>query len=166
MNTRHECLCRLFLFLGSFGIPGAAALNFGTSVERNYVVLNGVGAFFVNVEPLFAPSLDRIRKLDVEIVDISTNTDNNATYVISDVVGAIAAEAENAFPQSPIRRDSKETFAQCDKNGNVEDGIGSQLMKLQPIHEKQSMEKIVDGSRKAANKMVNEANPIFHRGVG
>jgi hypothetical protein len=61
-------------------------------------VFNRVGAFFVNVEPPFAPSLDRIRKFDVEVIDISSDTDNNAAYVIGGVVGAIAAEAENAFP--------------------------------------------------------------------
>jgi hypothetical protein len=91
-------------------------------------VLHRIGAFFVNVEPLFAPSLDRVRKFDVEIVDISTNTDYNATYVISDVVGAIAAEAENSFPKNPIRSDSKEALAKRDENRNVKDGIGSQLV--------------------------------------
>jgi hypothetical protein len=100
--------------------------------------------FFVDVEPLFAPSLDRIRKLDVEIIDISPNTDNNATYVISDVVGAITAEAENALPQSPIGSDSEEAFAKCDKNRNVKDGIGSQLVQLNPINEKKAAEEIMD----------------------
>jgi hypothetical protein len=143
-DTSHERLCRLFLFFRSFGIPGTATLNPGTSVERNYVVLHRIGAFFVDVEPLFAPSLDRIRKLDVEIIDISPNTDNNATYVISDVVGAITAEAENALPQSPIGRDSEEAFAKCDKNRNVKDGIGSQLVQLNPINKKKAAEEIVD----------------------
>jgi hypothetical protein len=116
MNTRHKSFCRLFLFFGSFSVPGTAALDLGTSVERNYVVLHRVGTFFVNVEPSFAPSLDRIRKLDVEIIDISSDTDNNAAYVIGGVVRAITAEAENAFPQNPIRRNSEEAFAKCDKN--------------------------------------------------
>jgi hypothetical protein len=44
----------------------------------------------------------------------------------------------------------------------MEDGVGSKVMKLQPVHEKKSTEKIVDRSRKATNEMVNKANPIFH----
>ena len=78
-------------------------------------------------------------------------------------MGAIAAEAEDALPQSPIRMDSEEALAKCDENRDMEDGIGSQLVKLQPIHKKQTAEEIMDGSRKAADKMVNEANPIFYR---
>jgi hypothetical protein len=110
--------------------------------------------------------LDRIRKFDVEIVDISTNTDNNATYVISDVVGAIAAEAENAFPQSPIGRDSEEAFAKCDENRNVKDGIGGQLVQLNPINKKKTAEEIVDWGREAADEMINKTNPILHWRLG
>jgi hypothetical protein len=166
MNTRHKCFCRRFLFFGSFSIPGAAAQNFGTSVERDYVVLNRIGTFFVYVEPPFAPPLDRIRKFDVEVINVSSDTDNNAAYVISGVVGAIAAEAENAFPQSPVRRDSKEAFAQRDKNGNMEDGIGGQLVQLNPINKKKAAEEIVNWGRKAADEVINKTNPILHWRVG
>jgi hypothetical protein len=166
MNTRHKSFCRLFLFFGSFSVPGTAALDLGTSVERNYVVLHRVGTFFVNVEPSFAPSLDRIRKLDVEIIDISSDTDNNAAYVIGGVVRAITAEAENAFPQNPIRRNSEEAFAKCDKNGNVKDGIGGQLVQLNPINEKKAAEEIMNWGRQAADKVINETNPILHWRVG
>ena len=166
MNTRHKCFCRLFLFFGSFSVPGTAALNFGTSVERDYVVFHRVGTFFVNVEPSFAPSLDRIRKLDVEIINVSSDTDNNAAYVIGGVVGAIAAEAENAFPQSPIRRDSEEAFAKCDENRNVKDGIGGQLVQLNPVNKKKAAEEIVNWGRKAADEVINETNPVLHWRVG
>jgi hypothetical protein len=110
--------------------------------------------------------LDRIRKFDVEIINVSSDTNNNTTYVISGVVRAIAAEAENAFPQSPIRRDSKEAFAQCDKNGNVEDGIRGQLVQLNPVNKKKAAEEIVNWGRKAADEVINETNPVLHWRVG
>jgi hypothetical protein len=108
--------------------------------------------------------LDGVGEFDVEIFDIRTDANNNTTYVVGNVVGAIAAEAENALPQSPIRLGPEEALAKGDKNRNMEDGVGSELMKLQPVHEKQSTKKIMDRSREAENEVVNEANPIFHRG--
>jgi hypothetical protein len=110
--------------------------------------------------------LDGVGEFDVEVFDIRADANNNTTYVVGDVVGAIAAEAEYALPQSPIRLDPEEALAKGDENRNVEDGIGSQLMKLQPVHEKQSTKKIMDRSREATNEVVNEANPIFHGGDG
>ena len=111
MDTGHQCLCRCFFFFSGFSVPGSAAKNLGTSIERSYVVLRRVGAFFVHIEPSFAPSLDGVGEFDVKVLDVRANANNNTAYVVGDVVGAIAAEAENAFPQSPIGRDSEEAFA-------------------------------------------------------
>ena len=68
------------------------------------------------------------------------------------------------FHRAQFMLGPEEALAKGDENRNVVDGIGSQLMKLQPVHEKQSTKKIMDRSREAANEVVNEANPIFHRG--
>jgi hypothetical protein len=136
------------------------------SVERNYVVFHGIGTFFVYIEPPFAPALDGVRKLDVEIIDIGSDTDNYTTYVVGGVVSAIAAKAENALPKSPIRSDSKKAFAKRDKNRNVKDGIGGQLVKLNPIDKEKTAEEIVDWGRKAADEMINKTNPIFHWRIG
>jgi hypothetical protein len=45
----------------------------------------------------------------------------------------------------------------------MEDGIGSQLMQLQPVNEEKTVEEIVNGGREAANKVVNKTDPIFDR---
>jgi hypothetical protein len=166
VDTGHQRLCRRFLFVGGLGVPGSAAKNFGTTVKGGDVIFQRVGTLLADVQTFFSPPLDGVGKFDVEIFDIRTSANNNTAYVIGDVVRAITAKAEDALPQSPIGLDSKEALAKCDKNRNVEDGVGSQLMKLQPVNKKQTTEKIVDGSRKAANKMVDKANPIFHRGIG
>jgi hypothetical protein len=72
--------------------------------------------------------LDGVGEFDVKIFDIRANANNNTAYVVGKVVGAIAAEVEDALPQSPVRRDSEEAFAKSNKNGDMEDGIGSELM--------------------------------------
>lgn len=124
MNTGHQRLCCRFLFFSGLRVLGSAAKNFGTSVERRNVILHRVGAFFANIQPSFAPPLDGVEEFDVKIFDIRANANNNTTYVVGDVVGAIAAEAEDALPQSPIRMDSEEALAESDENRDMEDGIG------------------------------------------
>ena len=107
-------------------------------------MFHGIGTFFVYIEPPFAPSLDRVRKFDVKIIDVGSDTDNNTAYVVGGVVSAIAAKAENALPKSPIRSDSKEAFAKGDKNRNMKDGIGGQLVQLNSIDKEKTAEEIVD----------------------
>jgi hypothetical protein len=72
--------------------------------------------------------LDGVGEFDIEILDISTDTDNNTTYVIGNVVGAVVVKAENTLPHSPVRLGPEEAFTKSDKDRNVKDGIGSQLM--------------------------------------
>jgi hypothetical protein len=55
--------------------------------------------------------LDGVGEFNVKILDVRADADNNAAYVVSGVVGAIAAKTEDTFPQSPVRRDSEEALA-------------------------------------------------------
>jgi hypothetical protein len=94
------------------------------------VVLLGVKILLADVQPFPVPPLDEVGEFDVKIINVRTDTDNNATYIISDVVGAIAADAENMFPQGPIWMGPEETLTEGDKDRYVEDRIGGQLMQL------------------------------------
>ena len=107
--------------------------------------------------------MDGVGGFNVKILDIRADANNNTAYVVGNIVGAITAEAEDALPQSPIGMDSKKALAKGNENRNMEDGVGSKVVKLQPIHEKQTTKKIMDGGREASDKVVNEANPIFNR---
>jgi hypothetical protein len=77
--------------------------------------------------------LNRVRELDIEIFDIWADADNNTTHIIGGVVGAVAADKENAFPQAPIRRGPEKAFAECNEDRNMEDGIGRKMVQLQPV---------------------------------
>ena len=41
--------------------------------------------------------------------------------------------------------DAQEGFAESDKKGNVQDGVGSQLMQLNPVDKQKSTQKLMDG---------------------
>lgn len=71
--------------------------------------------------------MDGVGEFDV---DVRADTDNNTTYVVGDIVGAVAAKVENAFPQGPIWFGPEKALAEGDKDGDVENGIGSQLVQL------------------------------------
>ena len=141
MDALHQRFCRRFLFVGSFCIPGAAAEDFLVAVKRGNVVFQRVGAFLMDIQPFFAPPLDGVGEFDVEIFDVRADANNNTAYVVGNIVGAITAEDEDALPHRPISLGSEEALAKGDENRNVEDGVGSELMKLQPIHKKQSTKK-------------------------
>lgn len=48
----------------------------------------------------------------------------------------------------------------------MEDGIGGQLVQLNPINKKKAVEEIVNWGRKAADEVINKTNPILHWRVG
>jgi hypothetical protein len=114
----------------------------------------------MNVQPLFPPALNGVGKFDIKIVDFRPNTYNNAANIVGDVVVAIAANAKDAFPQGPIGLDPEKALTECDKNRNVEERVGRQMMQLKPIDKKETMEKFVDWGRKSSDEVVNETNPI------
>ena len=136
--------------------------NFGAAVERSDVVFRRAAAILADVQPSSAPPLDGVGEFDVKTLDIRADANNNTAYVVGNVVGAITAEVEDAHPQSPVGMDSKERFAQGDEDRDVEDGVGSKMVKLQSIHEQQPTKEVMDGSGKTTDEMVDKTYPVSH----
>jgi hypothetical protein len=55
-----------------------------------------------------------------------------------------------------MRVDAKETFTESDKDGNVQNGIGGQLVKLNPVDEEQTAEKFMEGDGKTTDEEVDK----------
>lgn len=70
----------------------------------------------------------------------------------------MAFDVENFPPQAPVGVNAEEGFTQSNKDGNVEDGIGSQLPELNPLEEKKRAKKLVGGERKSAKQKSGEHN--------
>jgi hypothetical protein len=92
--------------------------------------------FVLDVQPLFAPSLDGVGELNIKTTYVGSDADANAAYVIDDAARVVPSEIEDTFPQAPMRMGPEETFAEGDEDRNMEDGIWVQLMQLDPIKEK------------------------------
>jgi hypothetical protein len=72
--------------------------------------------------------LDGVGKLDIKIVYVGSDADENAAYIVDDAVRVVPPEIKDTFPQAPMRMGPEETFAEADKDRNMEDGIWGQLM--------------------------------------
>ncbi|KAK1598135.1 hypothetical protein QYE76_017557 [Lolium multiflorum] len=107
--------------LTSSSSPDKENKNDNQSVSEDYMA----DLCFVHARATFCAILDRIRKFDVEVIN-GSNTDNNAAYVIGGVVSHYYVR-QKCVSTNPVR-DSKKAFAQRDKDRNMEDGIGGQLV--------------------------------------
>jgi hypothetical protein len=54
--------------------------------------------------------LDGVGEFNIEIINVGTDTDTNAAYIVDDVPRVVAPEIENALPHVPIRMDTEETL--------------------------------------------------------
>jgi hypothetical protein len=61
--------------------------------------------------------------------------------------------------------DAKETLAKCGEDRNVENGIRSQLIRLNPIDKQKPTKKFVDSNGQAANKEISENYPKTFRRI-
>jgi hypothetical protein len=74
------------LFFGcSFYVPGVAPLDIFGSIEGCKTIFLGIRRLVLDIKPLPAPALDGVGELHIKIVDIGTNTDAYATYVVDDI---------------------------------------------------------------------------------
>lgn len=62
--------------------------------------------------------------------------------------------------------DTEETFAKSDDNGDMEDGIGSRLLQLNPVNENESPKKLMNMHGEAANEEISENYPISFGRIG
>jgi hypothetical protein len=102
----------------------------------------------LEIEPFLSPALDRFPHWKIEIVvflsdDEADSTDNMRTFA-----SAVALDIENLPPKIPVGVNAEEYLAYSDGNDDVEDGVWSQLPKLNPIGEKKATEEIVGWKRK------------------
>jgi hypothetical protein len=59
-----------------------------------------------------------------------------------------------------MRMDAQEALAKSDEDGNVENRIGSQLVQLNSIDEKEYPKELMNWNGEAVNKEISEDNPI------
>ena len=64
-----------------------------------------------------------------------------------------------------MRMDAEETFTEGNKDRDMEDGIGSQLMQLNPVNKQESTKKFVDWNGQATEEEVSKSYPETLGGI-
>jgi hypothetical protein len=100
MDAGNQGVSGRFFFGCGLRVPGLAPLNFFDTVKGLKIVLLGRRRLILDVKPFPAPALDGVGELHVEVVNIGTDADANATHVVDDVLRVVAPEEENAFPEA------------------------------------------------------------------
>jgi hypothetical protein len=77
-----------------------------------------------------------------------------------------APDDENLPPKRPVGFDPQETLTERDKTRNVQNGVGIQIVKLNPVGEKKPTEERMRGKRKPPEEKGEEEYPEVCRWPG
>jgi hypothetical protein len=93
----------------------------------------GVGGFVLGIVPLRPPPGIVFGHLEVEVFDVWAHLNAETAGLEWQRV----PNDENSAPQRPVGFNPQETFTECDEACNVKDGIGIQIVELNPVSKKE-----------------------------
>jgi hypothetical protein len=102
-----------------------------------------VGGFVLGIVPLRPPPGIVFGRLEVEILDVWAHLDAKTAGLIWQRV----PNNEDSAPQCPVGFDPQEALTERDKAHNVKDGIGIQVVELNPVRKKKTAEERMRGKR-------------------
>jgi hypothetical protein len=77
-----------------------------------------------DVEPLLPLVLDRLKNIEVKVLDIRPDRNNEATDGIGIVLPVLPLHKEEAPPHAPLGVNAQEAFAKGNEIGVVKNGVG------------------------------------------
>jgi hypothetical protein len=162
LDLLHQRLCNLQLLIGKVMPPRhARSKNAGGPkfLESEIFV---VGGFVLGVVPLRPPPRIVFGCLEVEVFDVWTHLNTETAGLIWQRV----PNNENSAPQRPVGFNPQETFTECDEARNVMDGIGIQIMELNPVSEKKTAEERMRWKRQTPQQEGDKGYPKSRRRPG
>jgi hypothetical protein len=113
------------------------------------------GGLVLGVEPLRPPAGIVFQRSKVEVLDVRAHLAAEAAGLVMER----APNDENLPPERPVGFDPQETFTERNKTRNVQDGVGIQIVKLNPIGEEKPAEERMRGERKPLEEKSKEKYP-------
>jgi hypothetical protein len=101
------------------------------------------GGFVLGIEPLCPPAGIVFWHLEIEVVDVLAHLAAEAASLV--VLRAL--DVKNSMPERPMGLNPQETFTKDDETRNVQNSVGIQIMKLNPISEKETLKERIRGER-------------------
>jgi hypothetical protein len=144
LNLLHPRLCSLHLFLGKFVPPRLPGTNSGGRSKFFKTEVLAGEEFVLGIEPLRPPARIVLRHLEIEIFDVLTHLAAEA----ASLVVRRTPDGENSTPKGPVGFDPEEAFTEHDETRNVENSVGSQIVKLNPVGKEKTSEERMRGKQK------------------
>jgi hypothetical protein len=101
------------------------------------------GGLILGIKPFRPPTGVVFGHLEIEVRDVRAHLAAKATSLIAQRV----PDSKNPAPKRPMGLDPQKTLTERDKTRNVQNCIGIQIMKLNPINEEKTTKKRVWGKR-------------------
>jgi hypothetical protein len=143
LDLLHQRLCDLHLLIRKVMLPRhARSKNAGGLKFLESETLAG-GGFVLGVVSLCPPVGIVFGRLEVEVFDVRA-------HLNAETIGLEwqrAPNNKNLAPQRPVGFNPQETFTEHDEARDVKDGIGIQIMELNPVSEKKTTEERMRGKR-------------------
>jgi hypothetical protein len=121
-----------------------------------------IGGFVLGVVPLRPPPGVVLGRLEVEILDVWAYLDAETAGLI----GQRVSNNKDSAPQSPVGFDPPEALTERDKTRNVKDGIGIQVVELNPVSKEKATEERMRGKRQTPQQESDEDYPKSERWPG
>jgi hypothetical protein len=115
--------------------------------------------FVLGVELLCPPSRIVLQCLEIEIFDVLAHLAAEATSLV--VRGT--PNCVNLMLERPVGLDTKEALTEHDETCNVENGVGIQIMELNPISKEETLEERMRGKRKPSKEKSKKDYPEARR---
>jgi hypothetical protein len=143
LDPLHQRLRDLQLLVGKVVSPRHARSKNAGGLKFFESKIFVVGGFVLGIVPLRPPPEIVFGRLEVEVFDIWAHLNTEAAGLEWQRV----PNNENSAPQRPVGFNPQETFTEHDKACNVKDGIGIQIVELNPVSKKKTAEERMRGKR-------------------
>jgi hypothetical protein len=117
-------------------------------------VLAGEG-FIPGIGPLRPPARIVFWHLEIKVVDVLAHLAAEAASLVM----LWASDDENPMPERPIGLDPQEAFTKHDETRDVQNSVGIQIVKLNPISEKEASKERMRGEREPPEEECEEKYP-------
>jgi hypothetical protein len=155
LDLLHQWLRNLQLLVRKVVSPRYARTKRAGGLEFLKSKVFAVGRFVLGIVPLCPPPGIVFGHLEAEIFDVWAHLNAKTASLIWQRV----PNNKNSVPQRPVGFDPQETFTERDKACNVKNGIGIQIMELNPVSEKETAEERIRGKRQTPQQESDEDYP-------
>jgi hypothetical protein len=162
LNLLHQRLRSLEFFLEQFMPPRHPGMDSGGRSKLLKTEVLAGEEFVLGIEPFCPPTRIVLRHLEIEIFDVLTHLAAEA----ASLVVRRTPDGEDSTPERPVGFDPEKALTEHDETRNVENGVGIQIVELNPVSKEKTSEERMRGKRKPSKEKSEKDYPKARRWPG